>query len=367
LERAGGSFELGRRLSETMSVRTKSAKPNGARKPRAASLAKLLKPLPNGELKFVEPMKCRLVATLPRGAEWVYEIKFDGFRGLAIKDGDEARLISRNNKDLGAKFPGVVRALKKLPCEKLMLDGEVVALDEKGRSSFQLLQRAGDPGVKSLGLFFYAFDILNVNGRDTTGLPLPERKALLKTLIAGKTDCIRVSDVLESDLDHLTAAMQKAGLEGFIAKKRDSRYEPGQRSGTWVKFKWGREQEFVIGGYTDPEGSRPYFGSILVGYYKGDRLIFAAKVGTGFDTKVLKSLYDRFQKIRIDYAPFTNLPERGGHLTGAQMRSCKWIQPKFVCQVRFSEWTHDNHLRQPVFLGLREDKNPREVIKEVPR
>jgi bifunctional non-homologous end joining protein LigD len=330
---------------------------------KSDSLGQLLAGLPPGKLGFVEPMKCRLMEKLPEGHDWVYEIKFDGFRGLAIKNGSAVQLLSRNNKDLGSKFPGVLRALQKLPCDKLMLDGEVVALDPQGRSSFQLLQTAGER-PSNAGLAFYAFDILNANGKDTTALPLRKRKALLKTLLGAKSECIRFSDVLHGDLRELSSAMQKLGLEGMIAKKRDSIYEAGARSGSWVKFKWGYEQEFVIGGYTDPEGSRPYFGSVVVGYYEGDRLIFAAKVGTGFNTKLLKSLYDRFQKLRIDHTPFANLPERGGHLTAAQMRFCKWVEPRLVCQIRFTEWTRDGHLRQPVFLGLREDKDPWEVIKE---
>ncbi len=308
-------------------------------------------------------MKCRLLEKLPEGDDWVYEIKFDGFRGLAIKDGDDVQLLSRNNKPLNSKFPGVIRALRHLPYDELMLDGEVVALDPQGRSSFQLLQSAGDPRTD---LAFYVFDILNLNGKDTTNLPLLERKALLKTLLPEKSECLRFSDVLQGDIHQISEAMQNLGLEGLIAKKRNSKYELGARSGSWIKFKWGYEQEFVIGGYTDPEGSRPYFGSVLVGYYDGRRLIFAAKVGTGFNTKLLKSLYDRFQKIRIDRCPFSNLPERGGLLTASQMRFCKWVEPNLVCQVRFTEWTRDNHLRQPVFLGTREDKAPRDVVKELP-
>ena len=311
-------------------------------------------------------MKARLSDNLPTTDDWVYEIKFDGFRGLALKNGAEVRLISRNNRELGPKFPGVLSALRKLPCDQLLLDGELVALDEKGRSSFQLLQSGGEVSSESAGLFFYVFDILNVNGRDTTSLPLMKRKALLQTLLKGKSDCIRYSDILTGDIEELSAIMRPMGLEGLIAKKRNSPYEIGARSGSWIKFKWASEQEFVIGGYTDPEGSRPYFGSVLVGYYDGPKLIFVGKVGTGFNTKLLKSLYDRFQKIRTDKTPFANLPERGGVIGPSQMRFCKWVQPTLVCQVRFTEWTRDNHLRQPVFLGLREDKAPREVIKEQP-
>ena len=332
---------------------------------RKSSLEKLISSLPRSTPQFVEPMKARLSDILPTSEEWVYEIKFDGFRGLALKNSSEARLISRNNRELGPKFPGVLSALRKLPCEQLLLDGELVALDGQGRSSFQLLQGSGDISSDSAGLFFYAFDILNVNGRDTTGLPLMKRKALLETLIKGKSDCIRYSDVINGDIEEVSAAMRHMGLEGLIAKKRDSRYEIGVRSGSWIKFKWSHEQELVIGGYTDPEGSRPYFGSVLVGYYDGPKLIFCGKVGTGFNTKLLTSMYQQFQRIRIDKTPFANLPQRGGVIGPAQMRFCKWVQPVLVCQVRFTEWTRDNHLRQPVFLGLREDKDPRQVVKEV--
>ncbi len=312
-------------------------------------------------------MKARLSEYLPTSDDWVYEIKFDGFRGLALKNGSEVRLLSRNNRDLGPKFPEILSAVRKLPCNQLLLDGELVAMDDKGRSSFQLLQRSGEVPDDSAGLFFYVFDILNINGRDTTGLPLMKRKALLETLIKGRSDCIRYSDIINGDIEELSAVMRQMEFEGLIAKKRNSAYEIGSRSGAWIKFKWGYEQEFVIAGYTDPEGSRPYFGSVLVGYYDGPNLIFVGKVGTGFNTKLLKSLYDRFQKMRTDRTPFANLPERGGVIGPSQMRFCKWVRPELVCQVRFTEWTRDNHLRQPVFLGIREDKHAREVVKEIPR
>jgi bifunctional non-homologous end joining protein LigD len=314
-------------------------------------------------------MKARLSDRLPDSEEWVYEIKFDGFRALALKDGSEVRLISRNNRDLGAKFPAILSAVRKLPFRQLLLDGELVALDHQGRSSFQLLQGGGDPPRSIAGLFFYVFDLLNVNGRDTTSLPLMERKALLKTLIAGKDkslDCFRYSEILTGEVSQLNKIMREMGLEGLIAKKRGSVYESGSRTGAWVKFKWSHEQEFVIGGYSDPEGSRPFFGSVLVGFYEDDKLTFAGKVGTGFNTALLRTLYERFQKIRSEHCPFANLPERGGVIGPSQMRICKWIKPSLVCQVRFTEWTRDDHLRQPVFLGLREDKNPREVVKEIP-
>jgi bifunctional non-homologous end joining protein LigD len=331
----------------------------------SARRSRTAKEMPAARLEFVEPMKCQLRQRLPAGSEWVYEIKFDGFRGLALIDRSGVRLLSRNNKDLGGKFSDVLQALRQLKCASAILDGEVVALDEKGRSSFQLLQRVGDPGPAPPDIFYYVYDLLHLDGRDLTRLPLVERKSILKKLLAGAPDCIRFSDVLAGEAEQICASMQQLGLEGLIAKKRDSAYETGKRSGAWVKFKWAQEQEFVIGGYTDPEGSRPYFGSILAGYYDGPKLIFAAKVGTGFDTERLRTLHAAFEKIRVAETPFANLPERGGVITRAQMRFCKWVAPRMVCQVRFTEWTSDGHLRQPVYLGLREDKDAREVVREM--
>jgi bifunctional non-homologous end joining protein LigD len=164
--------------------------------------------------------------------------------------------------------------------------------------------------------------------------------------------------------------MKSRGLEGLIAKQRESKYELGRRSGAWVKFKWTAEQEFVIGGYTSPQGARSHFGALLVGYHEKGKLLFASKVGTGFNEKVLKSLYDQFQKMRRDKCPFDNLPEKktssrwGRPFTVAEMKRCTWVEPKLVCQIRFAEWTRDHHLRQPAFLGLREDKDAKEVVRE---
>ena len=334
-------------------------------------LETVLEGLPRARPRFVEPMKAKLGVFKPRGKQWLYEIKFDGVRALAIKQGRAVELISRNGKDLAGKYPGVVSALRELPGRELVLDGEVVALDKSGRSSFQLLQRVNQPSRSAPGLFYYAFDLLNLNGRDTTSLPLLKRKALLKTLVKGKTDCIRFSDALPGSLEEVTAQFQGYGLEGIIAKESNSRYEIGGRSGAWMKIKWAAEQEFVIGGFTDPEGARKYFGSVLVGYYEGRKLLYASKVGTGFDEKRLRALYRQFQELARPDCPFVNLPEapnRSGRqgLTASQMRFCHWVEPRLVCQVRFTEWTDDGHLRQPVFLGLREDKSPREVVKELP-
>jgi bifunctional non-homologous end joining protein LigD len=346
--------------------------------PRAAptSVARVLaklKDLPKRPPGFVEPMKALLVDQLPRGEDWTYELKFDGYRALAIKRAGRWQLLSRNAKNLTARFPQIADALPKLPCREAMLDAEIVAVDEQGKSSFQLLQAYPSATGRKPPLLAYVFDLLNLDGRDLTGLPLVERKELLRPLLAAAPDQIRFSTNLTGDIDSFIKEMKARGLEGIIAKRRDSKYEAGRRGGAWVKFKWSNEQEFVIGGYTEPRGSRAGFGALLVGYYDENnaRLLFASKVGTGFNQRSLTSLYERFQKIRRTDCPFANLPEKrqgryGLGLTASEMKSCYWLEPKMVGQIRFTEWTRDGHLRHPVFLGLREDKDPGEVHREAP-
>lgn len=328
--------------------------------------------LPRAKAEFVPPMKCELVKELPKGQEWIYEIKFDGVRALTVKTKRTLSLISRSAKDLTEKYPPVVDALHDFPCSEAVLDGEIVAVDEQGRSSFQLLQDYHMPGHKKPPILYYVFDLLNLNGRDLKSLPLMKRKEMLKELLAPISETVLFSASIEANSERVFKAMKARGLEGLIAKRRDSKYEPGRRSGAWVKYKWSREQEFVIGGYTPPKGSRPYFGAILVGFYEGDKLMFASKVGTGFDRERLESLHKQFKKLERHDCPFANLPtkrasERSLGITAAQMKRCTWIEPRLVAQIRFSEWTRDGHLRQPVFLGLREDKKPREVVREMPK
>jgi bifunctional non-homologous end joining protein LigD len=332
-----------------------------------------VKKLPKAKPDFIPPMKCELVAELPRGGDWIYEIKFDGVRALAIKNGKRVSLISRSAKDLTAKYPHVDEALQDLPCKEAVLDGEVVAVDSEGRSSFQMLQSYHMAGRRKPPILYYVFDLLNLNGRNLTGLPLVKRKEMLKRLLEPLTETVRFSASIEADSARVIKAMKARGLEGLIAKMRNSKYEAGQRSGAWVKYKWTREQEFVIGGYTQPQGSRTHFGAILVGYYEENQLRFASKVGTGFDRKLLESLYEQFQELVQPDCPFADLPTKRGAdsgslgVTAAQMKYCTWMKPELVCQVRFSEWTRDGHLRQPVFLGLRDDKKPEEVVQEKPR
>ena len=209
-----------------------------------------------------------------------------------------------------------------------------------------------------------------MENRDLKRLPLERRKRILERLLKGVRAPIYFSADLKGAPDDLLAAAKKDQVEGLIAKRADGPYEPGRRSDAWVKIKTSLEQEFVIGGYTEPRGSRTCFGALLVGYYEKDKWMFASKVGTGFDTNTLKNLYSQFQKLRTDHCPFANVPtRRSGRSEGlsrAEMRRCTWLEPKLVCQIRFTEWTGDGGLRHPVFLGLRDDKSAREVVREAP-
>jgi bifunctional non-homologous end joining protein LigD len=319
-------------------------------------------------------MKAQLRDTLPAGPEWLYEVKLDGIRAIAIKDAGRVQLYSRLPRELTAVYPHLVSALRGLPAKRFVLDGEIVSLDEQGHSSFQALQnRLRDPVESaSRAILYYAFDLLHLNGRDLKNHPLLERKKALARLLDRAGDPIRLSPALEASAGRVWSEVLRLGLEGVIAKQRDSAYEPGRRSGRWVKVKAHMEQEFVIGGYTAPEGTRQHFGALIVGYYAGRDLIFASRVGTGFDFATLRSLHRRFQPLRTDRCPFANLPTQRGRrfgqgMTAADMKRCFWIKPRLVAQVRFMEWTRDANLRQPVFVGLREDKKPADVVREVRR
>ena len=216
-------------------------------------------------VKFIEPMKARLVASPPPG-ESVYEIKLDGFRAIALKQGRQVRLFSRNEKDLREKFPEVVDGIARLSAEEAIIDGEIVALDSKGRSSFQLLQ-ARELGRERPAIYYYAFDLLQLNGKDLRNAPLVDRKARLEELLKKPPDVLRFSASLGGNAARLLKQARRLGLEGLIGKRTDSVYESGRRSGAWIKLKLNREQEFVIGGYTKPEGSRKNFGALLIGCY----------------------------------------------------------------------------------------------------
>src|SRR5438046_1788568 len=241
-------------------------------------------------------------------------------------------------------------------------------MDEEGHSSFQLLQRAELDG-KDAPLAFYVFDILQLNGRSLIGLPLTQRKEVLMRLVPPSSDIIWFSGALGTEAETLLPEIKRRGLEGLLGKQRDSVYEPGRRSGAWIKIKCVNEQEFVVGGYTPPAGARKHFGAILVGYHENDKFLFAGKVGTGFDSKSLAALYKKMRAEQRETCPFDDLPSKQNGqwvqgITPSMMRKMHWVNPKFVCQVKFAEWTRDLKLRAPVFLGLRDDKRPTEVVRE---
>ncbi|MGI8432882.1 MAG: non-homologous end-joining DNA ligase, partial [Chthoniobacterales bacterium] len=325
--------------------------------------------LPAGKARFIEPMKPKLVETPPAHGGWIYELKFDGLRALAIKSGGEVQLLSRNENSLTEKFAEIAEAITQWPGKDWVIDGEVVALDEQGRSSFQLLQ-AREMEARNGPLYYYVFDLLQLDGKDLLGLPLTTRKEALRQLCEDADDPIRYSGELGENPQKLLQEVKRMGLEGIIGKLADSKYEAGRRSGAWIKLKTLNEQEFVIGGYTPPAGARKHFGALLVGYYEKKKLLFAGKVGTGFDTKLLASLHRQLDAEAREDCPFADLPSKQGSkwvqgITPAMMRKCHWVNPVFVGQVKFAEWTRDAKLRQPVFLGLREDKKPSQVKREV--
>jgi bifunctional non-homologous end joining protein LigD len=317
---------------------------------------------------FVEPMKCLPRDAVPAGPEWMYELKFDGYRALAIVRDGEVLLLSRNRKTLNGRFPDLADELAKIHAHEAVLDGEVVALDADNRPSFQILQNyeQGPP------LLYYAFDLLSLDGEDLTQQPLEERKPRLQKLIAGVSPRLLFSGELPGSATEVWKTILQRRLEGIIAKRRKSLYEPGRRSGHWVKIKAINQQDFVIGGFTRPQGGRTHFGALLIGVFEKEGLRFCGKVGTGFTRKTLASIHASLKKLERKKCPFFNLPESsagrwGGGITAAEMRHCTWVEPKLVGEVRFTEWTSDGSLRHPAFTGMRDDIPPRDVHRETPQ
>ncbi len=313
---------------------------------------------------FVEPMAALNTAKLPEGEQWLYEVKWDGYRALGLKDGDSVRLLSRKNKDLTRDYPEVVETVLSIKPKTAVLDGEIVALDDQGRPSFQMLQHRGTPGKKRR-VVYYAFDLLNLNGRDLRRLPLEERKELLAKVVTGSA--VLLSANLEGPPAILIEQVARLKLEGIVAKRKDSTYETGKRSGAWQKFKVNNEQEFVIGGYR-PDGKN--FDALLVGYYEDKQLLFAGKVRAGFTPALRASLWKRLQTVApLAKCPFVNVPNsKKGRwnegITAEDMAEMCWLKPKLVAQIAFTEWTRDGSLRHSKFVALREDKDPKGVVRE---
>jgi len=313
---------------------------------------------------FIEPMKAKPAPRLPSGDDWLYELKFDGYRFLGAKAGVEAKLWSRMEHDFTPRFPAVAKAMATLKAQSALVDGELVVTDERGHPSFQLIQNADE----STHVRAFLFDLLEVDGEDLRHEPLHVRRARLATLLPKRSEVLLLSGELSGEPERLLAEIKEGGLEGLIAKRRSSPYEAGRRSGAWVKVKCLREQEFVIGGFTAPKGTRSHFGALLVGYFRGKKLVFAGKVGTGFGEKMLADLHRQMAALRVAKSPFSALPAHrsrwGAAFTRAELAHCTWVEPRLVAQVRFTEWTDDGVLRQPAFLGLRDDKPARAVVRE---
>jgi bifunctional non-homologous end joining protein LigD len=309
------------------------------------------------------PQLATLVKDAPSGDGWLHEIKYDGYRiGCRIR-GSRVTLISRNGKDWTAAFPEIATAAAVLPTTDALLDGEVAIVLPDGRTSFQMLQNAFS-GERSRGtLIYFVFDLLRLDGERLTSRPLLERKARLKALLgrlrkgSDARDRIRYADHVEGNGRAFYAQARKLGLEGIISKRAAEPYRPG-RHGDWVKTKCVHQQEFVIGGFTEPEGARAGLGALLIGYYEGRRLIFSGKVGTGFTHKGAIELRRTLDAIEQKRCPFDPPPE------GALGRTAHWVKPQLVGQVEFTEWTGDGKIRHPSFQGLRADKKAQQVRRE---
>lgn len=299
----------------------------------------------------IQPMLAKVAQKPFSDPNWLFEIKWDGYRAIVEIENDKVELFSRYHHSFNERYPEIVETLKKIKTNAV-LDGEIVAIDKNGLSQFQLLQNyLTNPKVN---LCYCVFDILSLGGRNLTELPLIQRKQILKKMMP-KLKNVKFSDYIENDGLAFFEAARKKGVEGIIAKKKNSHYELGKRSSSWLKIKAVLEQEVVIGGFTKPQGQRKYFGALLLGVYEKGKLKYIGGCGTGFDDKTLKNLNQKFSKIRQKEPSFVNPPK---------LDNVQWLKPKLVCQIKFQEWTNDEMIRQAVFLGLRDDKKPKEIVAE---
>ena len=318
--------------------------------------------LPKRKAEFIQPMECAPVTKLLDGAGWVYEIKFDGYRAIAIKSNSVVNLFSRRHKSFNHQYPRLVEALAELP-EGTVVDGEVVALDDSGRPDFNKLAQFRS---EASNIHYFIFDLLVCNDHDLTKLPLSERRETMKSVLKLRSPRIRIAEQFEVSASDMLAAVRQQQLEGVIGKRKDSKYEAGKRSGAWVKCRANRGQELVIGGYIPgPHG----IDSLIVGYYQGKDLRYVARVRNGFVPASRREVFERIRQLVSSTMPFANLPDThksrwGDELTAEKMKKCVWLRPEAVVQVEFLEWTAADRLRHSKFVALRDDKNPRTIIKE---
>jgi bifunctional non-homologous end joining protein LigD len=309
--------------------------------------------------EFVQPQLATLMTEAPKGDEWLHELKFDGYRLLCFLERGHVRLWTRNQKDWTEKFPDVVKALKTLKVQSAILDGEIVALDATGRSSFQMLQQSiKQPRGRNLVL--HVFDLLYLDGFLITRTPLIERKRVLSELLetVSSNRMLRYSDHIEGNGPKFFKQACELGIEGIVSKLADSFYE-STRSRNWQKVKCLKRQEFVIAGYTLSDKGLP-FSSLVLGVYDKGTLIYAGRAGTGFSNQQRVELKKMLDKIARPTKPFKVIPRDPG------LRRAVWAEPKLVGEVAFAEWTDENVIRHPSFQGLREDKSPKDVIRESP-
>ncbi|HKV49525.1 MAG TPA: RNA ligase family protein [Candidatus Acidoferrales bacterium] len=315
----------------------------------------VLAALPRARIAFTPPMLATATGKVPEGPQWVYEIKLDGYRGLAIKRDGRVDIFSRRGNRL--KYPTLIAAFDAL-ADDTIVDGEVVAVDASGRPSFNDLQN----WMPSKPIYFYAFDLIAYRGRDTTKLPLSERRSLLEDALKPLRDPIRLSPIIETSADDLIRAVRENSLEGIVAKRLDGTYDARARSDSWLKFKIGKSDEFVVGGYV--RGTY-VFDSLCIGRYDdAGKLIFVGKVRNGFTPRLRMRTASKFRGLETDKCPFANLPEVssgrwGVGLTVEGMKDCAWLKPKLVVEVGYSEFAR--HLRHPRFIRMREDKAAREA------
>lgn len=324
-----------------------------------------------GEITHFKPMLATLIEKPFDSNEWVFEIKWDGYRAVAEIQKDNVMLYSRNDLNFNSQFPEIAESLKKIHISTI-LDGEIVVLDKQGRSEFQLLQQYLK--YKEGMLVYYVFDILYLEGYELIKLPLITRKELLKQILLSSHRNIKGSNMgrnIESNIknikfsDHIEKEgiaffneAAKNGLEGIMAKKSDSIYIPGSRTNKWLKIKTKMQQEVVIAGYTEPRGSRNKIGSIITGVYDKGELVFTGQAGSGFDERELENLYNIFKKLETGICPFKTVPDT--------TTAAHWLKPRLIAEVKFAEWTDKNIMRHPVFLGLRTDKDASDVKIEKP-
>jgi bifunctional non-homologous end joining protein LigD len=365
VEEHAESVKSGKTLAELQRSRkdapiwksNRAASPDGTAVKRAARARVKVDPIP----RDVKPMLATLVDEPFDDDRWLFELKWDGYRGIAVVEKDKVTLTSRNGKDLLHQFPEMkelARAFRSIP---VVVDGELCVLDERGRPSFQALQSRDKPEVRGMKrrkpspVTFVVFDLIYADGRDLRERPLEERKRLLETIIVDERGVLYSKHFAGKGKELYELAVREQ-LEGIIGKVRTSPYRSGVRSREWVKIKAKQRQELVVVGWTEPRGSRKGFGSLLVGYYEKDEMRYAGHVGTGFDEKLLRDLMAKLKPLERKTSPFADAPKTN--------TPAHWVKPELVAEVEFAEWTREGILRQPVFLGLRIDKDPKTVVRE---